>query len=71
MGKCGGEVLTTTGATAGNFVAVQCLADANLTTVGTPAMTTLAIKAGTIVFGRFSSVTSGTANAFIAYNSCG
>jgi hypothetical protein len=70
LGKCGGIVLTTTNLTAGKFIAVTAIAEATLTTVGTLTLTTLTIPAGVTVYGRFSSLTAGTANAFIAYYEC-
>ena len=68
-GRCGAKIIGT-GATAGRFVAIQCLDDANLTTVGNPALTTIAIKAGTVIYGNFTSATSSAANKFLGYQSC-
>jgi hypothetical protein len=69
LGKCGGIVLTAN-ATTGKFIAVTAVAEATLTTVGTLTLSTLTIPAGVTVYGRFSSLTAGIANAFIAYYEC-
>jgi hypothetical protein len=70
LGKCGGIVLTTTSPTTGKFIAVTAVVEAQLSTTGTLTLTTLTIPAGVTVYGRFSSLTAGTQNAFIAYYEC-
>lgn len=72
LGKCGG-ILLTTNATTGKFIAVTAIAEATLITAGTlalPSGTPVTIPAGVTVYGRFNSLTAGTANAFIAYYEC-
>lgn len=69
LGKCGG-ILLTTNATTGKFIAVTAIAEAGLTTAGTLTLSNTTIPAGVTVYGRFNSLTAGTANAFIAYYEC-
>lgn len=69
LGKCGG-ILLTTNATTGKFIAVTAIAEATLTTAGTLTLGNTTIPAGVTVYGRFNSLTAGTANAFIAYYEC-
>lgn len=69
LGKCGG-VLLPASATSGKFIAVTAIAEANLTTAGTLTLSNTTIPAGVTVYGRFNSLTAGTANAFIAYYEC-
>lgn len=71
LGKCGGILLTNTSATTGKFIAVTAIAEATLITAGTLTIASaLTIPAGVTVYGRFTSLTAGTANAFIAYYEC-
>lgn len=70
LGKCGGIVLAANTPTTGKFIAVTAIAEANLTTAGTLTLTANTIPAGVTVYGRFSSLTAGTQNAFIAYYEC-
>ena len=69
LGRCGGQLLGIT-ATTGNFRALQFIADASITTVGSLELSNIAITTGTVLYGDFTSVTSDTANAVIAYNAC-
>lgn len=73
LGKCGGILLANTSLTTGKFIAVTAIAEATLITAGTlalPSNTPVTIPAGVTVYGRFTSLTAGTANAFIAYYEC-
>lgn len=69
LGKCGG-ILLTNNATTGKFIAVTALGEATLTTTGTLTLTGVTIPAGVTVYGRFNSLTAGTASKFIAYYEC-
>lgn len=69
LGKCGG-ILLTNSATTGKFIAVTAIAEETLTTAGTLTLTEVTIPAGVTVYGRFTSLTAGTASKFIAYYEC-
>lgn len=69
LGQCGAQLLTTAAST-GKFGAIQCISDGNLTTAGSLTLSSLPLKTGTIIYGRFTSATASANNKFIAYNMC-
>jgi hypothetical protein len=73
LGACGGALVPGTDAftTGAPFAAVTALADINVTTVGNgPNLSTTAVKAGTTIFGQFTSVTASVANSLVVYSEC-
>lgn len=70
LGRCGGQLITGTTAVTGTFRAVQAIAEATVTTVGSLEVTGLAIPAGIVLYGEFTSVTAGAADTLIVYNAC-
>lgn len=68
LGRCGGQLIT--GTVTGTFRAVQAIAEATVTTVGSLEVTGLTIPAGIVLYGEFTSVTAGAANTLIVYNAC-
>lgn len=56
----------------GDFVKIHVFSAGDLTTVGSeaafPSLTAVAVPAGTILYGRFTSITTGTGITLVAYN---
>lgn len=69
LGRCGAQLLSDA-ETTGKFRALQFIAAAAITTVGSLTLTSISIPAGTVLYGEFTSVTSETTDAVIAYNAC-
>jgi hypothetical protein len=71
LGQCGGQLITAANtAVTGKFTAICAVADCTVTTVGNLQVTSLAIPAGMVLYGYFTSVTVTTANEAIVYNLC-
>lgn len=70
LGRCGGQLLPANSAVTGTFRAVQAIAEATVTTVGSLEVTGLTIPAGIVLYGEFTSVTAGAENTLIVYNAC-
>lgn len=72
MGGCGARyIVNGDGTVTGDFVAFTVILDAgSVTTVGSPALTTIDVPAGVTVFGKMSSIACASGTSVIAYTTC-
>jgi|DEB0MinimDraft_3_1074331.scaffolds.fasta_scaffold82726_2 hypothetical protein len=70
VGGCGAQVIGASSNINGDFVAFTLIAGDDVSTTGSPAMTSLDIPPGVTVFGAMTNITTGAGTTVIAYSSC-